>query len=126
MDKSNSKTGKNVLFFDKDLIIKKEEKDIINITNKNGIILLKFKTLFERELCYYEIMKRKEAMLNKSSRNFFHSYTNEKKDNSAHWFSDGEEYFKDLSEKLMQAKESIFITDWWLSPEIWLTHPVQI
>ena len=25
----------------------------------------------------------------------------------------------------MQAKESIFITDWWLSPEVWLTRPVQ-
>ena len=70
-------------------------------------------------------MKRKEAMLNISSSNLFHSYANEKKDNSAHWFSDGEEYFKDLSEKLMQAKESIFITDWWLSPEVWLTRPVQ-
>ena len=23
----------------------------------------------------------------------------------------------------MQAKETIFITDWWLSPEFWLTHP---
>ena len=50
MDKSNSKTGKNVYFFYKDLVIKKEEKDKINITNKNGIIILKFKTLFEREL----------------------------------------------------------------------------
>ena len=23
----------------------------------------------------------------------------------------------------MQAKEAIFITDWWLSPEVWLTRP---
>ena len=125
MDKSNSKTGRNVFFFDKNLVIKKEEKDIINITNKTGIILLKFKTLFERELWYNEIMKRKDSCLNILSSNQFHSYTNEKKDNSAHWFSDGEEYFKDLSEKLMKAEESIFITDWWLSPEVWLTRPVQ-
>ena len=34
------------------------------------------------------------------------------------------DYFKDLSEKLMQAKETIFITDWWLSPEVWLVRPV--
>ena len=38
------------IFFYKDLVIKKEVKDKINITNKNGIIILKFKTLFEREL----------------------------------------------------------------------------
>ena len=70
-------------------------------------------------------MKRKDSCLNILSSNQFHSYTNEKKDNSAHWFSDGEEYFKDLSEKLMKAEESIFITDWYLSPEVWLTSPVQ-
>ena len=125
MDKINSKVGKNVLFFDMDLVIKKEERDIINISNKNGNILLKFKTLFERELWFDEIMKRVEPMLNKLSTNPFHSYTNKKKGNSAHWFSDGEEYFKDLSEKLMKAEESIFIADWWLSPELWLTRPVQ-
>ena len=65
-------------------------------------------------------MKRVEAMLNILLSNPFHSYTNEKKGNLVHWFSDGEEYFKDLSEKFMKAKKSIFITDWWLSPEVWL------
>ena len=70
-------------------------------------------------------MKRKESMIKRISNNPFRSYATEKKDNLAHWFSDGEEYFKDLSEKLMQAKESIFIADWWLSPEVWLTRPVQ-
>ena len=123
MDKSNSETGKNVYFFDRDLVVKKEGKDIINITNISRSIILKFKTIFEREIWYKEIMKRAEAMLKILANNPFKSYTNEKKGNLAHWFSDGEEYFKDLSEKLMQAKESIFITDWWLSPEVWLTRP---
>ena len=115
-----------MFFFNKDVVIKKEEKDKINITNKNGIILLKFNTLFERELWHNEIMKRIESMENILLSNPFHSYTNEKKGNLAHWFSDGEEYFKDLSDKLMKAEESIFITDWWLSPEVWLTRPVKM
>ena len=123
LDKSNSETGKNVYFFDRDLVVKKEGRDIINITNISRSIILKFKTVFERELWYREIMKRAEAMLKILANNSFKSYTNEKKGNLAHWFSDGEDYFKDLSEKLMEAKESIFITDWWLSPEVWLTRP---
>jgi phospholipase D1/2 len=69
-------------------------------------------------------MKRANAMKKILENNVYKSYTNEKKGNLAHWFSDGEEYFKDLSEKLMQAKETIFITDWWLSPEVWLVRPV--
>ncbi len=59
------------------------------------------------------------------SNNPYKSYTNEKKGNKAHWFVDGEDYFKDLSENLMKAKETIFITDWWLSPEVWLIRPAQ-
>ena len=123
MDKSNSETGKNVYFFDRDLTVKKEGRDIINITNISRSLILKFKTAFEREIWYREIMKRAEAMLKIISNNPYKSYTNEKKGNLAHWFSDGEDYFKDLSEKLMQAKQTIFITDWWLSPEVWLTRP---
>ena len=123
LDQSNSETGKNVYFFDNDLVVKKEGRDILNIRNISRSIVLKFKTTFEREIWYKEIMKRAEAMLKILANNPFKSYTNEKKGNLAHWFSDGEQYFKDLSEKLMQAKESIFITDWWLSPEVWLTRP---
>ena len=25
----------------------------------------------------------------------------------------------------MEAKESIFITDWWMSPQVWLIRPVS-
>ena len=123
MEKSNSEAGRNVYFFDKDLIVKKEGRDIINITNISRSIILKFKTTFEREIWYKEIMSRADKMIKILSNNPFKSYTNEKKGNLAHWFADGEDYFKDLSEKLMQAKETIFITDWWLSPEVWLTRP---
>ena len=124
LDKSNSETGKNVYFFDRDLEVKKEGRDIINITNVSRSLILKFKTTFEREVWYMEIMKRAEAMLKILANNPYKSYTNEKRGNNAHWFVDGEDYFKDLSEKLMQAKETIFITDWWLSPQVWLTRPV--
>jgi len=44
--------------------------------------------------------------------------------NFAHWFVDGQDYFNDLFEKLMGAKKSIFITDWWMSPEVWLKRPI--
>ena len=124
MDKSNSETGKNVYFFDRDLEVTREGRDIINITNASRSLILKFKTLVEREIWYNEIMKRSEAMLKILANNPYNSYTNEKKGNKAHWFADGEDYFKDLAEKLMEAKESIFITDWWMSPQVWLLRPV--
>ncbi|KAG5852016.1 hypothetical protein ANANG_G00057960 [Anguilla anguilla] len=39
------------------------------------------------------------------------------------WYVNGSGYFSDLADALEQAKEEIFITDWWLSPEIYLKRP---
>ncbi|XP_049599377.1 phospholipase D2 isoform X2 [Syngnathus scovelli] len=39
------------------------------------------------------------------------------------WYVNGRDYFADLADALEQAKEEIFITDWWLSPEVFLKRP---
>ncbi|EAR83685.1 phospholipase d1 (macronuclear) [Tetrahymena thermophila SB210] len=41
------------------------------------------------------------------------------------WFIDGEGYFSQLYEKLSKASHEVFITDWWLSPEMYLQRPVN-
>uniref|UniRef100_A0A672N3M5 Phospholipase n=1 Tax=Sinocyclocheilus grahami TaxID=75366 RepID=A0A672N3M5_SINGR len=38
-------------------------------------------------------------------------------------YVNGNGYFSDLADALEQAKEEIFITDWWLSPEVFLKRP---
>lgn len=43
----------------------------------------------------------------------------------AKWFIDGENYFEYLLEQLKNAKESVFITDWFLSPELALKRPIN-
>ncbi|XP_062813753.1 phospholipase D2 isoform X1 [Anolis carolinensis] len=43
----------------------------------------------------------------------------------ARWFVNGEGYFAAVADALMRAKEEIFITDWWLSPEIYLKRPAR-
>ncbi|KAL1900065.1 hypothetical protein Cpir12675_001064 [Ceratocystis pirilliformis] len=39
------------------------------------------------------------------------------------WYVDGCSYFWALSEALERARESIYILDWWLSPELYLRRP---
>ncbi|XP_054481534.1 phospholipase D1 [Anoplopoma fimbria] len=39
------------------------------------------------------------------------------------WYVNGSGYLADLADALEQAKEEIFITDWWLSPEVYLKRP---
>uniref|UniRef100_A0A8C0J8U5 phospholipase D n=1 Tax=Chelonoidis abingdonii TaxID=106734 RepID=A0A8C0J8U5_CHEAB len=43
----------------------------------------------------------------------------------ARWFVNGAGYFAAVADALMQAKEEIYITDWWLSPEMHLKRPAQ-
>ena len=57
--------------------------------------------------------------------NIYSSFVNEKTNCKARWFVDGEDYFADLHDRLLKAKETVFITDWWMSPEIWLKRPVN-
>ena len=37
--------------------------------------------------------------------------------NDVKWFVDGRDYFHAVSEILENARETIYIADWWLSPE---------
>ena len=40
-------------------------------------------------------------------------------------YVDGEGYFSDVCDALNKAQKEIFITDWWLSPELYLKRPVS-
>ena len=41
----------------------------------------------------------------------------------ARWYVDGSDYMRDVADAMEAAREEIFITDWWLSPEIFLKRP---
>ncbi|KAG5952368.1 hypothetical protein E4U58_000815 [Claviceps cyperi] len=53
----------------------------------------------------------------------FESYFPEREGNLVKWYVDGCDYFWAVSVALEQAQESIYICDWWLSPELFLRRP---
>ncbi|CAH0059635.1 unnamed protein product [Clonostachys solani] len=55
--------------------------------------------------------------------NRFESFFPERDGNLIKWYVDGRDYFWAVSVALEQAKESIYIADWWLSPELFLRRP---
>lgn len=57
--------------------------------------------------------------------NRYFSFAPIREKNEAKWFIDGEDYMKDLYESLLHSKQQVFITDWWLSPELHLVRPVR-
>ncbi|KAG7525172.1 phospholipase D1-like [Solea senegalensis] len=54
----------------------------------------------------------------------FHSFARQEENIPAKWYVNGKTYMEDVADALEEAKEEIFITDWWLSPEIFLKRPV--
>ncbi|OAA61436.1 phospholipase D [Cordyceps fumosorosea ARSEF 2679] len=54
--------------------------------------------------------------------NRYHSFAPETT-GDAKWFVDGCSYFYAVSQALERAQESIYILDWWLSPELYLRRP---
>ncbi|XP_074477433.1 phospholipase D1 [Sebastes fasciatus] len=54
----------------------------------------------------------------------FGSFAREEVNIPAKWYVNGRTYMEDVADALEEAKEEIFITDWWLSPEIFLKRPV--
>ncbi|KAM4620740.1 phospholipase D2 [Polymixia lowei] len=53
----------------------------------------------------------------------FGGFVPPREDTLTKWYVNGSGYFADLADALEQAKEEIFITDWWLSPEVFLKRP---
>ncbi|CAE7033193.1 hypothetical protein PTNB73_04902 [Pyrenophora teres f. teres] len=53
----------------------------------------------------------------------FLSFAPERHGNEAKWYVDGCSYMYAVSIALERAKESIWILDWWLSPELYLRRP---
>uniref|UniRef100_A0A671SVK3 Phospholipase n=1 Tax=Sinocyclocheilus anshuiensis TaxID=1608454 RepID=A0A671SVK3_9TELE len=52
------------------------------------------------------------------------SFTPVRENTTAKWFVNAAGYFDAIADALEEAKEEIFITAWWLSPEIFLKRPV--
>ncbi|RMD43559.1 hypothetical protein DV735_g1572, partial [Chaetothyriales sp. CBS 134920] len=53
----------------------------------------------------------------------YESFATVKGGNDVKWYIDGCGYFWAVSDALEQARESIWILDWWLSPELYLRRP---
>lgn len=127
IDKSSIR---EILFFDSSFRIEYGKNQT---GNEKGIILtassrkLHLKALDFLE--YYDIISSlKEACENccYTQINRFLSFSPPRINNSyCKWYIDGENYYNDVYEVLIRAREEIFIADWWLSPELFLKRPIS-
>ncbi|XP_063885233.1 phospholipase D1-like isoform X2 [Scylla paramamosain] len=67
--------------------------------------------------------ERKYAKDFTSQDNRYGSFAPVRKNSYARWYVDGARYMWDVAELMESAREEIFITDWWMSPQIYLKRP---
>ncbi|KAL8999842.1 MAG: hypothetical protein Q9169_001383 [Polycauliona sp. 2 TL-2023] len=64
-----------------------------------------------------------DSSMHNSTQNRYGSFAAQKDSNDIKWYVDGCGYMWAVSRVLEQARESIWIMDWWLSPELYLRRP---
>lgn len=103
-----------------------ETKYGVRIENFSRTLILKCSSY--RQACWWgkEIgelaAKRGKDFLEKHR---FDSFVPVRRKTLAKWFVNGSGYFEAAADAMMQAKEEIFITDWWLSPEVHMKRPAK-
>ncbi|KAJ8375748.1 hypothetical protein SKAU_G00063280 [Synaphobranchus kaupii] len=119
-----------VLLVDKEFSIKMDSKDTetkhgVRVDNLSRALVLKCSSYRHSRWWGQAI----EAFVHKHGKAFlrdhrFGSFAREEENIPAKWYVNGKNYMEDVANALEEAKEEIFITDWWLSPEIFLKRPV--
>ncbi|KAI5281820.1 Phospholipase D1 [Manis pentadactyla] len=119
-----------VLLVDKEFRIKVGKKDTetkygLRIDNLSRTLILKCNSYRHARWWGGAI----EEFIQKHGPNFlkdhrFGSYAAIQENILAKWYVNAKGYFEDVADAMEEAKEEIFITDWWLSPEIFLKRPV--
>ncbi|ORY05424.1 phospholipase D/nuclease [Basidiobolus meristosporus CBS 931.73] len=120
---------KDILLCNKDFTIEHSADSKNPLRRRTITIGNKFRRIDLRassEAHVHEWIKNLEQIQRNSlwvQRNRFDSFAPVRDNVNARWFVDGADYFYELSEALLNAKHTIYIGDWWLSPEMYLRRP---
>ncbi|RVE59151.1 hypothetical protein OJAV_G00201130 [Oryzias javanicus] len=119
-----------VMLFDKEFSIKVDSKSTetkhgVRVDSLSRSLVLKFSNYRHARWWGQSLEKFAQdhgAAFLKDHR--YGSFARVEDDILAKWYVNGKTYMEDVADALEEAKEEIFITDWWLSPEIFLKRPV--
>lgn len=96
----------------------------IVIENSERKLVLLPKSARDQKLWLHSLDKMvRESIWSQPHR--FHSFAPVRRNCYAQWFVDARDYFWAVSSAIEMAKDTIFIHDWWLSPELYLRRPAN-
>lgn len=115
-----------VMLLDQAFDFLEEGKHILTLSNLSQTLTIKTPSSRKQQEWIEALnsmkMRGKDEFL---SMNRFNSFAPERTSSQASYFVDGSDYFSAVCDAILNAKEEIFIADWWLSPEIFLKRGPQ-
>jgi phospholipase D1/2 len=93
----------------------------VHLKHKVGKFSNLFNTNHRHDEDHEKATDAKRSKIAESHR--FNSFAPERDGNLVKWYVDGRDYFWAVAEALEKAQETIYIADWWLSPELFLKRP---
>ncbi|KAI8047669.1 uncharacterized protein B0P05DRAFT_565544 [Gilbertella persicaria] len=97
-------------------------KSTLCFKNMNGVYHFRTKSEYAAKQFERSILLAKQNSI-WCQENRFKSFAPIRDNTPTTWYVDGRDYFWDVSVALENAKECIYIHDWWLSPELFLRRP---
>jgi phospholipase D1/2 len=99
----------------------------IKITNLQRSLVLKCRNTRDCDEWTQHLLNLKEQAKSfvSATASRFNSFAPIRKRQLAYWFVNGKSYMESVAKALLTAKEEVFITDWWLSPEIMMIRPTD-
>ncbi|CAF4172153.1 unnamed protein product, partial [Adineta steineri] len=103
---------------------KTRTKKGIQIKNSQRRMIIKCQRDYERDHWFNSLMEIKNKSIF-TQQHLFESFAPKRQKQYAQWFINGQSYMEALAKAILSAREEIFISDWWLSPEIRLIRPFE-
>ncbi|CAF1232646.1 unnamed protein product, partial [Didymodactylos carnosus] len=99
----------------------------IKLTNLQRTLVVKCKNSRDRDEWEEQLQKLKDNSLSfcNTTASRFNSFAPVREKQLGYWFVNAKAYMESIAKAILVAKEEIFITDWWLSPEIMLVRPTD-
>lgn len=126
----NQKEFRDILFFDRTLRVRHGEKygesdfTIVLYTSSRKL-KVRHNTLLEMldwmDALALSIMKSPYCKLLR-----YRSFCPISEQNHAKSYINASQYYTDVCDDLEKAKHEIYITDWWMSPEVYLRRPIKV
>ncbi|KAI0983513.1 hypothetical protein GJ496_007968 [Pomphorhynchus laevis] len=116
---------RGLMMFDLDFLIRKrndQRRPHLTISNMSRSLSIRVKSAAKTRHLYDEISLA-ASQCEFTSAHRFESFAPIRSNSKVKWIVDGASYFKAVAEFIEMAQRQIFITDWFLSPELHLKRP---